>query len=147
MSISNTDNNMLDLQQTTSAIGIFPTVGTGSGSTYNSNTIVNSNPYWATVATTNYESFFSDNEKMVSLLVTVLKESEIREILGRISLLKNESENWKKLLVKIVRSRHLSQEFLMNYIENLTFDDVKVQHYSDLATGDYSEVFLYFNLK
>ena len=84
------------------------------------------------------------------LIRTYLKEDELDSLLTTIKdriTEENDIESFRDLIRNLVYERHFSEEFLLKYIDYLTKQIVLIRHASEIKTGEYSQVALYFEAK
>lgn len=110
----------------------------GSGSTYGT---------LATGIYFNGDCYSSDSQ--LKGLISFMTESEIDEMLTKITGRLNDAENMyslKSIISSMVRSRHFSEAFLMKYLSYISKDDIMAFHAGDVQSGEYSQLGLYLEI-
>lgn len=109
-------------------------------STLGGNCTITTNPSWMTVGTTVDYGYFKDTT--METLFLYLKEEEISEIFNKIVERESDSEKIKSIVSRVVRVRHFSEEFLLEYIQYMDISDITVMHNADIKSGEYPNIAL-----
>lgn len=130
------------INQSTLSLNTATTTGSsitlGSGSTYGT---------LATGIYFNGDCYSSDSQ--LKGLISFMTETEIDEMLTKITDRLNDAENiysLKSIISSMVRSRHFSEAFLMKYLSYISKDDIMVFHAGDVQSGEYSQLGLYLEI-
>lgn len=75
-------------------------------------------------------------------LFLYLKEEEISEIFNKIIERESDSEKIKNIISRVVRVRHFSEEFLLEYISYMDISDITIMHNADIKSGEYPNIAL-----
>lgn len=79
-----------------------------------------------------------------------LKEEELLEMLAKIvkrAETNNDKDTIKSVTSEIIRSRHFSESFLLNFVEYVSRDDIMVHHEDNIMSGEYSTLALVYEIK
>ena len=103
-------------------------------------TITTNTPSWMTVGSSIDYGYFKDTT--METLFLYLKEEEISEIFNKILERESDSEKIKSIVSRVVRVRHFSEEFLLEYISYMDMSDITVMHNADIKSGEYPNIAL-----
>lgn len=106
------------------------------------------NSYFSTIGTVDFSNYYTTNlYSLTSILCNYMGESEIIDLINKLfPKIKNGSEK-EQFLREIVRERHFSEQFLIDYWDFLSEDVVLRNHRADIQSGDYSRLALMLELK
>jgi len=105
----------------------------------------------SSVTTTPYISGYTASYSNFVELSTYFTEEEIETFIDKlIERVSSDSEDYyqvQQLIRDVVRMNHFSEEFLLKYIQHLAKSDIFVHHRSDIQSGSYKELKLFFELE
>jgi hypothetical protein len=82
-----------------------------------------------------------------ALMLDHLSEDDIKATLNA-AMSRTSDKTLKSTFVKFfVRKTHLSESFLLEYIDYLSKEDIMVQHKREIISGDYSNLLVYMEVK
>lgn len=101
--------------------------------------------------TTPYVSGYTASYSNFVELSTYFTEEEIEIFIDKlIERVSSDSEDYyqvQQIIRDVVRMNHFSEEFLLKYIQHLAKSDIFVHHRSDIQSGSYKELKLFFELE
>lgn len=111
-------------------------ISTGSGLTWTTPTIGYPNYY-------DDSSFVIGNGRTTfTKFFSYLKEDELASLLRDIQERNPDENDMKEMLKEIVTKRHLSEEFIMEFIGYIDLQDTLVMHRSEIKSQEYSQLAL-----
>lgn len=137
-------NTIATTNCTSNTISGIATTNTGSlyisPSTSNYTTALGN---WTTIGSTaNFTDFSYYKDSTLESLFLYLKEEEISEIFNKIVERESDSEKIKSIVSRVVRVRHFSEGFLLEYISYMDMSDITVMHNADIKSGEYPNIAL-----
>lgn len=138
MTITSALNGTIDSTTSNSLSWIAPSTYT---TTLGGNCTITTNaPSWMSVGNSIDYGYFKDTT--MENLFLYLKEEEISEIFNKIVERESDSEKIKSIVSRVVRVRHFSEEFLLEYIQYMDMNDITVMHNADIKSGEYPNIAL-----
>lgn len=101
-----------------------------------------------TISTLDVSNYYTTNlYSPTAVICNYMGESEIIDLINKIfPRIKNDPEK-EQFLRELVRERHFSEQFLIDYWDFLSKDIVLRNHRADIQSGDYSRLALMLELK
>ena len=143
ISISTVDNSNTKATSTCAANTISTIATSNTGNLYispSTSSYTTTLGNWTTIGSTSDFAYYKDST--LENLFLYLKEEEILDIFSKIVERESDSAEIKNIISRVIRSRHFTEDFLLEYISYMEINDILVMHKADIKSGAYPNIAL-----